>query len=195
VYYIDWDHIQITELDPNPAYPPAAFNTNGSRAKSEGVELSVNARPLRGLEIATWVAYNNAVLTEPFPAGSTVLGSDGSRLPYAARWTGNVSLNQAFPITQTVSGYAGAQVSYVGDREGLFLPSNIPPPRQVYPSYTQLNLRTGLKLDSWTVNLYANNVTDKRGQLGGGIGDSPPQPFTLRYITPRVVGLSVGKKF
>ncbi len=64
VYYIDWRNIQITIYDPSTS---ASYGANGSRAKSQGEELSVEARPLSGLKIAGWVTWSDAVLTQPFP--------------------------------------------------------------------------------------------------------------------------------
>src|SRR5258708_36136624 len=49
VYYIDWKDIQLQVTDPVSFQ---IYFANGSRAKSEGVELSVEARPVDRLSIA-----------------------------------------------------------------------------------------------------------------------------------------------
>jgi len=54
-------------------------------------------------------------------------------------------------------------------------------------------VRLGAKLETWTLNLFLNNATDRRGALSGGIGFYPANAFT--YIQPRTVGLSVAKAF
>jgi outer membrane receptor protein involved in Fe transport len=41
--------------------------------------------------------------------------------------------------------------------------------RQEFPSYTKTDLHAGVRFDTWTVNAYVNNVTDRRGLLQGGI--------------------------
>jgi len=41
--------------------------------------------------------------------------------------------------------------------------------------------------------VYANNVTDHRGALAGGVGTYPPYAFT--YIQPRTIGLTLRKSF
>jgi outer membrane receptor protein involved in Fe transport len=84
--------------------------------------------------------------------------------------------------------------AFVGDRQGEFTAGPpIPPPRQVYPSYTKTDLRAGTRFDSWTATLYVNNVADQRGVIAGGIGSFPPFAFTL--IQPRTIGLSVTRTF
>ncbi len=195
LYYIKWEDIQIqlTDRDINPlTNQPYNFGyyTNGSAAKSAGVELSVEARPLTGLTIAAWGTYDDAVLTESFPANSPAYGPEGARLPFGTRLSGNLSADQAFPVTDTITGFGGFTLSYVGEREGTFTPTSL---RAIYPAYTRVDVRAGARFDSWQVNLYANNVTDRRGLLGGGVGNFPPYAFI--YIQPRSMGISVSRTF
>jgi iron complex outermembrane receptor protein len=187
LYYIDWQNIQISLVNPQNGL---GYNGNGSGAKSQGVELSGESRPLSGLTIGAWVAWSDAVLTQAFPQNSAVYGASGDRLPYSSRFSGNLSLHQDFPLTSGLTGFVGGSVSYVGDREGEFTSSAV---RQDLPSYTRTDLQTGAKYGTWTVNLFVNNVADKRGLLTGGLGSYPP--FAFSYIQPRIVGLSVVKTF
>jgi iron complex outermembrane recepter protein len=189
LYYIDWNNIQLQSFN---AASGQSYNFNASRAKSEGVELSLEARPLRGLTIGAWVVWDDAALTQDFPAISSAYGVSGDRLPYGSRFSGNVSIEDDFPLWSAATGFVGAAGSYVGDREGVFTPSAATP-RQTYPAYAKLDLRAGIRLDTWTAELYANNVADRRGELSGGTGQFPPFAFT--YIQPRTVGLSLTKKF
>jgi iron complex outermembrane receptor protein len=188
LYYIDWKHIQISFTLPPPS--GFLFEGNGNNAKSEGVELSVEARPTSGLTLSGWVSYDDAVLTQPFPAISTLLGAAGDRLPNSARFSGNLSLQQDVPISASLTGFARAQISYVGERLGLFTADG---ERQTFPAYAKLDLRAGMHYDSWTASVYVNNVADKRGLISGGIGTSIP--FSYYVIQPRTVGLSVAKTF
>jgi outer membrane receptor protein involved in Fe transport len=187
LYYIDWKDIQISLINPQTGI---TYNANGSQAKSQGVELSVESRPLTGLTIAGWVAWDEAVLTQAFPAASPTYGASGDRLPYSSRFSGNVTLEQDFPLGNRVTGFVGAAASYVGNRVGEFTGS---PQRQDLPGYTKTDLRAGTKYDSWTVNVFVNNVADTRGVLNGGLGQFPPYGFVL--IQPRTVGLSASRAF
>lgn len=81
VYYIDWKDIQISLINPQTGI---TFNANGSQAKSQGVELSVESRPLTDLTISGWVAWDDAVLTQPFPPTAATHAASGDRLPTAA---------------------------------------------------------------------------------------------------------------
>jgi iron complex outermembrane receptor protein len=187
IYYIDWKNIQIQLLTPTQY----AYSANGGAAKSQGAELSLTLTPRRGLSIAGWADFDDAVLTENFPANSSVEGKSGDRLPNSSRWSANISAQQDFPLKGRANGFVGAQVSYVGDRIGQF---TTPPPRAVFPSYTRADLRAGVNYESWTTTLYANNIGDRRGVLNAGATDLS-HPFSALYIQPRTVGLTITKSF
>jgi iron complex outermembrane receptor protein len=190
IYYIDWKNMQLSLAEPNGF----SYTGNASAAKSQGVELSVQARPTAGLNVAGWIALSDAVLTQSIPGAGengVVYGFSGDRLPYTARWTGNISADQQFPLTGRISGSVGGSLSYVGAREDIFLSS--PGTRQYLPPYAKTDLRAGLTSDPWKVNLYVNNVADRRGLIAGGAGNV--LPYTFYYIQPRTVGLSVSRTF
>jgi iron complex outermembrane recepter protein len=194
VYYIQWHDIQLQLINPiNGLF----YYANGSEAKSQGLELSAQAKPLTGLSITGWVAWNDARLTEPMPAASSVFGSSGDRLPYSEPFSGNLSLEQRFPLTALVRGamgFVGGDVSYVPNRVGQFASVYlVPPERQDLPCYTKVDLRTGIDYDTWTVNLYVNNVADTRGVLDSGLDLIPTNAFI--YIQPRTIGMTVSKTF
>ena len=191
-YYIDWKNIQLQLIAQCGC---ALYFGNASRAKSEGVELSSEFRPLKGLNLAAWVAWNEAELTAGFPAGSPAYGVPGDRLPFSPRFSGNFSLQEEFPLTDRLMGFVGGLISYVSNREGVFMSSPpTPPPRQIYPAYANADLRAGAKYGPWTVNLFLNNVADKRALLSGGLG-SAVSPLDFTVSQPRTVGLSVVRSF
>ncbi len=185
LYYIDWKNLQLSLASSGFGY-----YANGSAAKSQGIELSVQSRPLTGLTVSGWVASDDAVLTQDLPAASTAYGVAGDRLPLTPHWSGSLSVEQEESLTSAVTGFIGAAASYIGERLYNFQPT---PQRQSYPAYTKADLRTGIRYDSWSVNAYLNNVADKRGLLGGGLGYLDPQRFEV--IQPRTIGLSVSKSF
>ncbi len=191
VYYIDWKDVQLQLADPSTGL---TYYANGSRAKSQGVELSVQSRPISGLTLSAWSAFNDAKLTKPFPATSAAYGSSGDRLPYSSRFSGNVAADEEFGIGLGGTGFFGATLGYVGQREGVFATvASGSPERQSFPAYAKLDLHAGVRLQGWTVTLFGTNVTDRRGLLTGGIGTSIPIEFN--YIQPRTVGLTMTKSF
>jgi iron complex outermembrane recepter protein len=186
VYYIDWQDIQLL-LQQNGF----GFRDNGNRAKSQGVELSLEAHPLRGLSIATWVAWNDAKLTENFPTASQVFGREGDRLPQSSRFSGNLAVDQDLALANGMAAFIGASVSYVGERLGDFRTTSTLA-RQRFPAYAQIDVRAGVNHGPWAVNLFLNNVADRRGIFTGSqIGTLS----LVNYIQPRTAGLSVERTF
>src|SRR5262249_16728672 len=150
VYHIVWKKIQTQVYAPSGI----SYYENGNRAKSDGVELSVESRPLDGLTIDAWVAWNEAELTEDFPATSTASGSWGDRIADSSRWSGNVSVDQQFPVA-SMTGFVGASLTYVGERKAGFSPSaGVDQP--TFPSYVRADLKAGLNFDAWSLSLFLN---------------------------------------
>jgi outer membrane receptor protein involved in Fe transport len=186
-YYIDWKDIQLTVRDPATGL---GYNTNASRAKSEGVEVAAILRPWTGMTLTGWVAWNDAELTKGFPPTSSAIGTAGDRLPFSSPWSGEISADQDFPLGSDVTGSLGALASFIGDRKGPFGNSAL---RQDLPSYTQIDLHAGIRYRAWTANLFVNNVTDERGLLSGGLGSFNPAAFN--YIRPRTYGMAFSRTF
>jgi outer membrane receptor protein involved in Fe transport len=189
VYYIDWQDMQLQYRDPPTRL---LIFANASRAKSQGVELSLESRPLKGLAIGGWAAWNEAELTEPLPpsrgGGTVPIGAEGDRLPVGSRFSGSLWVDQQFPLGGGYVGSVGAAVNYVGNRLGNFVTTGT---RQRFPAYAQTDVHAGLAYESWSLNLFVNNVTDRRGLLLGGAAN----PAAYYVIPPRTAGLSLLKTF
>lgn len=185
VYKIDWDDVQLFLASLTSG---AGYIDNGGKATSEGVELSIQSKPATGLTIGGWVAFNTAELSGELPPGSSVLAGDGDRLPFSAKFSGKLSAEQTFPLSNHLNGFIGADVSYLGERRGTFVRAG---ERSVLPAYARTDVRLGAHYESWTANLFVNNVTDRRGILVRG--EDGGLPFSVNYIQPRTIGLSVIK--
>ena len=187
-YYIDWKDIQIQVVDPTSF---SAFFTNGSGAKSQGLELSAQVKPFKSLTVAAWISLSDASLTADLPANGSAIGVSGDRLPYSSRLSGNIALEQEFPLTSSTRGFVGGSVSYVGDRKGEFVSVFSPgQPRIVLPSYVEADLHVGVRYESWALNAFLNNLADRRGIL-----NISPYTAAINYIQPRTVGASLSKSF
>lgn len=187
LYYIDWKDLQVELLHTSGNYKGIKYAANGSGAKSQGADLSLSWKPLKGLTISTWGDWDQAVLTQPF-----LQATAGQPLPYSARFTGNFSVQEDIPISGNMLAFFGGKEIYTGDRLGEFTAQYAP--RQDLPAYSQTDFNAGIRSDPWTLNLYVNNATDRRGLLYGGLG-SPSAPYEFNYINPRTIGLSVERTF
>jgi outer membrane receptor protein involved in Fe transport len=187
VYYIGWKNIQLENIQ---ASTGIAYNANGGAARSEGVEATVEARPTTDIELIGRATYNFAILTQAFGPTATAFGVSGNRLPNTSPFSAYVAGEKQFPIPGEARGFVGGSVSYIGESLGIFQPT---PSRQIFPAYTKLDLRAGINIRSWSATLYVNNVTDKRGLVGGGMDNTPSNAFV--YIQPQTIGFTVAKTF
>jgi iron complex outermembrane receptor protein len=188
-YTIDWKNMQIgadAVVDLGGGNTSTAdYTTNAGSAKSQGIELSGQAKPLNGLVVTGSFDFSNARLTS-VPADAQV-GSPGDRLPYAARVSAYLSAQQDFAITSWLKGFIGGGCAYMGDRAGELV--NAGQPRFNLPSYYKLDLNAGIKQGNWTVNAFANNVSNQRGLLLNAY------PQFVALIAPRSIGLNVWRTF
>jgi iron complex outermembrane receptor protein len=134
-------------------------------------------------------------LTRNLPAASDVYGLSGQRLPYSSRFSGTFTADQDIGHIGEATAFMGGSVSYIGLRLGEFTSSPTPPPVQM-PAFTTFNLHTGARYESWLMNLFLNNVADRRGITGYSFYDGAGTAADVAtIIPPRTVGLSVSKSF
>jgi outer membrane receptor protein involved in Fe transport len=178
VYHIKHDDIQAGLFSEQAKI---YYYGNAGSARSDGGELSSELRPVTGLRLSGWVAFNESKVTD-LPA--SLAGGAAQALNLSPKWSGNLSIDQQFPVVASVTGFAGASATYLGDRGQGGL---------VFPAYTKTDLHAGMKYGDWTARLYANNVTNRRAIINGGPNTLIPDSYY--YITPRVIGLTISKIF
>jgi outer membrane receptor protein involved in Fe transport len=191
VFYINWTSIQLEGISPQGA----SFVFNGGKAKSQGVEIASEFRPLKGLTLSGSVSYTDAILTSD--AGNGFPGVAGDPLPFSSKYSGSLSADDRFRITATLEGFVGATAAYVGARYETF-PRDFGEPEPRVPAYAYLNLRSGFAIEGYTVTAFLKNATNERGvlstlQQSGGTATSGV--WYTAFIQPRTVGLSISKEF
>lgn len=186
-YYIDWDKVHLQLI-----VSGLSIFTNGGKASSQGVEGAFQFRTDSGLTLSANGAYGIAKLEEDPPAA--IPADKGTRLPFSPKFSGSVSADQEFALNSEWTASIGGTVSHVGQRFGPFRPVAS---RLNLPSYTTFDLRAGIKNDDWSVNLYARNITDKRGVLSAAAEGSQAITgvFGVNYVQPRTFGISVARNF
>jgi hypothetical protein len=114
------------------------------------------------------------------------------------RSSGGLTLNQDIHLPNSWVGFLGGSVNYVGARPSEFS-SAAGVPRVWMPAYTQFNLRTGARYQSWLFNLYANNVANRRGIVGISTTAADNLGNTGGYYTtviqPRTLGITASRSF
>jgi len=188
LYYIDWTKIRVIQTTASGLN----YFTNGGTATSKGVELTVQVLPLNGLHISGNVAFDKAELTQTV---DTFYGLSGDRLPFSAKWTGNITGDYLWPISGSVGGFGGFTATYTGARLMDFS-SDVTVPRFEMPAFTTVDLRVGAKIDTVRATLFVRNVGDTHGFVGAvNPSGGPTGPWQAALITPRTIGISLSTDF
>jgi iron complex outermembrane recepter protein len=222
-YLIDWNNIQINNLDPVTG---ANYTTNNGKARSKGLEFELVTKPSKHVQLDASFGWSDARLTQnnitgaidlltgnpvdfrTAPTGSFATlyrGLRGERVPY----TPSVQLALGAAYSFSLGSFAGnlrADYQYVGEAfnrvaNNVQLPGSAPstdpaiggqPSRKVF-DYSLINLSLGLSRGALDLNVYANNLLDKRAQLYA----TPIAVFGDRNITnrPRTIGARISYSF
>lgn len=224
-YQLNWADIQLSFLGANGL----TEIRNAGDARIRGLEADLFLRLAPGLTWSTGASYNDAKLLNDFcqyanpdndctipgpddrdadsdPEVNSVLAPSGTRLPLTAKLKGNSRIRYEWNPTNDIKAHVQGVVSYEGSRRrDLRLFEN-----SIYgnmKAYATVDLAAGIDKGPWSLDLFAKNLFDKRGQVTKGIqcveavcGDPGgataigPKIYTT-VIRPRTIGLRIGRKF
>jgi iron complex outermembrane recepter protein len=204
VYDLEWKKVQTFLF----LGDGAVFNV--PTARSRGVELEGEVRPVRPLTINAAVSRTKAKYTSSMVipggpatrAGDLVIAQDGQAFAQPA-WTVDLGARYDFAIGTLTGGYArvdyrwSAGYSTVARSSGAFSPDSSDVPAQ-----KNINLRIGFDHNAFDVNVFVLNLTDEdTGPRTGGRSqctnadctayNSYAYGATVAAPTPRQVGVQV----
>jgi len=186
IFYIDWRNIQLFKTENG-----LSVVGNGKRARSKGAEISLAGRPVQGLSLEGALAYTDAALRDPAP---DLGGAAGERLPNVPKWNIVLSSTYEWRLAEGTNGYVGANWRFVGRRKAAFDAAGSG--QYVLPRYQAVDLRAGVKLSAWNVDLSLRNLFNRRGQAAADLGATPfGYPAAVTVIQPRTAFLVVTREF
>ncbi len=200
IYQQDWRGFQFAFLGLNSL----TQIQNGPNARIRGVEADVNFTPVTGLNVTATGAYTDAktvtalcVAASPLPdcgGAANTTTPTGTRLPITPQFKASANVRYTWamgsfaPFIQAlVNHQSGASTDLRPTQAALLGP---------LPAFTTANLSIGGMIGSITAELFAQNVTDERGQLSRSVRCSVCYQRTYAtLVTPRTIGLRLGAKF
>jgi len=171
VFQQDWKDFQFSILGANGL----TEIKNANQARIRGLESELNWAATYNLELSGGVAFYDAKLTANYcgftdASGAPVtncpgaaLAPSGTQLPVTPKFKGNLIARYTFDLGENEAFIQGAVV-HVGERRSDLrtfensLVGNL-------PAYTTLDLSAGIHRGNWSVDMYVNNVFDKRAAL------------------------------
>ena len=181
LYYVDWDNIQVAAVRSG-----FGVRANASAASVLGAEAVLTVRPTPNFTSSGALAYQDAKLAEAAP---DLRARKGERLPNVPRFTAALNADYMLSI-EGLEPAIGVTVRHVSERRASY-DASVSFPQYRLPDYTSVDLRASVVLSSVSVQLYANNVFDERGQLSATyrnivqVGALPPRTIGVRLYGDR----------
>jgi len=217
IYYEKWKDFQYSFLGPNSV----TVIVNAGNADITGLEADLIWAATDNLTLSMAGAWVDAKLTEDycgvFDANDNpgcidangdpapVQAPDGQQLPVTPKFKGNLVARYMFNLGG-LNAYAQGAGAYVGSRWADLRTAQ----REVLgeiPDYTIVNLSAGVSGDRWSLELFANNAFDEKGQVDrwaqcdalvcgvGGTGNTTGNGIYITPTAPRTIGIKFGQKF
>ncbi|MBU6248242.1 MAG: TonB-dependent receptor [Xanthomonadaceae bacterium] len=170
VFQEDWKDFQFSILGANGL----TEIRNANQARVRGMETELNWAATYNLQLSGGLAYYDAKLTAnycgftdangtPVTQCATPQAPKGSQLPVTPKFKGNLVARYTWDVGENDAFLQGAVV-HVGKRRSDLrtLENSLVGD---LPAYTTLDLSAGYDWNSFSVNVYVNNVFDKRAAL------------------------------
>lgn len=183
-FYIDWTDIQSVN---NLLRCGFQLTVNRGSAVSQGVDLQVGVRPVRGLTLTAAAGYTEAEFVETIPN----LVTRGNKLPISPLHV-SVSGDYSFPVfASDGEGYVYAAYDYSSSYD-LLDPDRIGYDRFInhVPAYRYATIRMGLRRSSWDVSVFVNNLFDYKDELFRMRDSGETELVHAVALRPRTVGVT-----
>ena len=171
-----------------PQVPAQFYIANVGGARSSGLEVDVNARPGRGVDLFAAAGLTRARFSE----GSTSGGVDvsGNDLPNAPRYT--VSLGAQFSQAVGAGSQCFGRADVVFSGAYHYDEANL----EGQAAYSLVNIRAGVKARGFVAEAWVKNAFDTRYiPVAFAYGGLAPSGFLGENGRPRTFGVSVGFGF
>ena len=185
LYQVDWEGIPVVI---NPA-PGCLQTVNAGKAKSEGVELEMQARLTENLSVDVSASYGESTMTEDADFGGGVVVEKGDNLPGSSDFNASLAIQYDFTLANNET-FIRVDYSYISDYYSSFDESGL-----AVGGFGLVNLKAGMEFDDISVDIFANNLANNDGltwvdSVNGIFG-------TLRAnrIRPRSIGLNLRYQF
>ena len=193
-YYIPWKNLQVGLTRSSDTVP---FVGNISKAVSKGVEVELEASPVKPLDLGLNLTFQDAKITRMTPSEALSSGAvKGARLT-APRFSVAGFAQYNWILDNAWKLFARIDVQHIGSYPNGFpniAGSAAPDPNYAkIPAYENVNTNVGVEGRHWDVSLYVENLLNNDTYIGiNPASNSPSRYSTLR---PRTIGIRAGLKY
>lgn len=189
-FFMEWDNLQQTFG--NVEVSPFSFMTNTADAEIYGLEGDFAYAISEGWTLTGAFSWLNAELTNDFAPpgaiGDVFAAEEGTDLPFAPDFSGNLTLRYETRLTGELTGYVQGAAIYTGEQNNQLVDQSGLLPVQAMDAYTLVNGAVGAFAGPWRVELFGSNLTDERAELFINAWDYTERVTTNR---PRTIGARI----
>ena len=157
VYMVDVSGLQSTIFD--PSIVNLFFSDNAADAEIKGVEGDFLYYTDNGLILSGAFSLLDTEITKSLvPTADVVVGSD---LAFAPGFQANFTARKEWGTSSGNTGHWQAQFNHSRASDSDIMEPN----RATQGMYSLANIRAGVSNDSWTAEMYIDNVTDERAEI------------------------------
>ena len=184
VFMIDVSGLQSTIFD--PSIVNLFFSDNAADAEIKGVEGDFVYYTDNGLILSGAFSLLDTEITKSLvPTADVVVGSD---LAFAPGFQANFTARKEWGTSSGNTGHWQAQFNHSRASDSDIMEPN----RATQASYFLANIRAGVSNDSWTAEMYIDNVTDERAEISNTFVFDRQRVAVIR---PLNIGLRYKLKF
>ena len=188
-YRIDWKNVQQAVTDPGCGY---LFVANVGAARSKGVEVEINFKPVESLLLSASGSYDHAEFTSiDAPFLGAAAAQAGEAVPGVPRQKFNLG-GEYTAVIANQTGYLRLDWSHLGNVPAGFAYN------AVRPAYGALEAAVGVRTGHYDLSLYGHNLTNSNGilEILEGATSSFGNTFATQISTPpRTIGIDLKMHF
>ena len=189
-FHVDWKNIQYQDLLSSCGI---LYTTNLGSAQSEGFDLQSTWLPVRNLEVDLAVGYTDAHFTKTGGPAASPLVTKGDAVG-GPPWTASIGVRWDFTFADRPT-YIRVDDEYAsknGKPTPRLDPVNAPydPNLKTPPQTNFLSIRAGMKLDSWDLAVFADNVANSHPELTREHADRYTPIYNLTTFRPLTIGVT-----
>jgi iron complex outermembrane recepter protein len=192
LYNIDWTNPQI---EANTLLGGFDFVTNGTRARSRGVEGELALPLTETTRLELGYSYTDSVLTAGFQAGIVpdIIGYSGDRLPGVSKQQATIALDYSQPLAGDRDVHARLDASYRSDFWSALPHTSL---AQDLPGFALVNARAGFGFGThWRADAYIDNLTNQEEATSVSTVPGPAHDRALFVGRPRTIGIDLNYSF